>query len=352
MQDDEMKNSSSSKGDSPANPTTVSAWMNLVRLGKPQIHRDIVVWPLFLTGDLGPSYRTLEEAVSARLARVSEISDHGSVPELRVVNQSEDTLLILDGEELIGAKQNRVVNTTLLLPAFSEIVIPVSCTEQGRWHNVSTEFSASDTVMEMKVRKAKLQSVSDSLEQGDGHRSDQGRVWEEIQALQEKSGSASPTRAMHDAFKTRKDEILAALKAFPHEPSQQGMLATIRGRVAGFDLISRADAYAQIHGKLVRSYVLDALLTKPGAPECDEKNARTFLNHIGKCHEERFASVGLGQSVRLRNSQIAGAALIHEDAVIHIAAFSLDPVSDPNAEGSSIEHLSKRRRRFDRGSAE
>jgi hypothetical protein len=36
-------------------------------------------------------------------------------------------VLILDGEELVGTKQNRIVNTTILVAAGCEIVIPVSC---------------------------------------------------------------------------------------------------------------------------------------------------------------------------------------------------------------------------------
>ena len=62
-----------------------------------------------------------------------EVSRGGSVPELKVVNKSDRMLLILDGEELVGAKQNRIVNTTILIAGNTATVIPVSCVEQGRW---------------------------------------------------------------------------------------------------------------------------------------------------------------------------------------------------------------------------
>ena len=142
---------------------SVAEWLAQVRLGAPQTYREIAVWPLFLDGEDDTPYRTLDEAVDQKQARVTEVSQSGSVPELKVLNDSPNLILILDGEELIGAKQNRVVNTTLLLKPKSHTIIPVSCTEQGRWRHVSKAFSSSHVVMEMKARLSKLRSVSDSL---------------------------------------------------------------------------------------------------------------------------------------------------------------------------------------------
>jgi hypothetical protein len=64
-------------------------------------------------------------------------------------------VLLLDGEELAGAKQNRVLNTTILLQENSETIIPVSCTEQGRWAYATMEFSESGNIMNRSVRSKK-----------------------------------------------------------------------------------------------------------------------------------------------------------------------------------------------------
>ncbi len=330
----------------PGNGGSVADWLAHARLGTPQTHRDIVIWPLFASGGNGTPYRTLDDAITSSQAQVTEVSEGGSVPQLKVINQSPDPLLILDGEELIGAKQNRVVNATLLLKARSETIIPVSCTEQGRWRHVSNAFSSSDVVMEMKVRRAKVRSVSDSLKAGSGHASDQGEVWNEIHALHAKALHASPTHAMHDLFVERENDLRAALAAFPAEPGQQGLLVSIRGQVAGCDLLSRADAYGRLHGKLVRSYVLDALLGEPGEPKADEAQAREFLTGAAKCPEERFPSVGCGESIRLQSGSTAGAALIHEGTVIHVALFRLDPAEEAETESRKMARLAQRRRRF------
>ena len=71
-------------------------------------------------------------SLERNLILITEVDESGTVPELKVVNKSDTMILILDGEELVGTKQNRIVNTTLLIAGKDTVVIPVSCVEQGR----------------------------------------------------------------------------------------------------------------------------------------------------------------------------------------------------------------------------
>ena len=48
----------------------------------------------------------------AELAEITEVSEGGSVPQLTVLNNADTDALILDGTELEGAKQDRMVNIT------------------------------------------------------------------------------------------------------------------------------------------------------------------------------------------------------------------------------------------------
>ena len=99
--------------------------------GEPVTHGALAVIPLLAPNLDDPDWFTLEEARDR--ARVTEVSEAGSVPFLKVANGADRPLLLLDGEELIGAKQNPVLNTTVLVAAHTEVTIPVSCVEQGRW---------------------------------------------------------------------------------------------------------------------------------------------------------------------------------------------------------------------------
>jgi len=178
-----------------------------LRVGRAQVFRQIAVYPLVGETNGGPDYLTMAAALDSKVMEVTEIDEDGSVPELMVRTHSPLSILIIDGEELIGAKQNRVVNSTILLNRQAETKIPVSCTEAGRWAYKSANFASSDVVMERKARARKSHSVKQSLQSSAGHASDQSGVWDDIAELSAKACAPSPTSAMKDVFDQRRADI-------------------------------------------------------------------------------------------------------------------------------------------------
>src|ERR1039457_7160159 len=185
----------------------VKSRLQTVQFGEPQSFKNIAIVPLIAPADGKFHYRTLGEALASWDVAISEVSAAGSVPDLMVVNRANKSVLLIDGEELAGAKQNRVLNTSILLKEVSETKIPVSCTEQGRWSYASKAFSESGNVMAYKSRSMKAQSVRCSLESSGAHHSNQGEVWDGIAELQDKAGTHSPTSAMNDVYKAREDDL-------------------------------------------------------------------------------------------------------------------------------------------------
>ncbi len=66
--------------------------------------------------------------------------------------------LIPEGEILMGAKQNRVINVTVLVAAGVKFVLPVSCVEAGRWRYKSRHFE-SKFCAPPSLRNKKLKAV-------------------------------------------------------------------------------------------------------------------------------------------------------------------------------------------------
>src|SRR5262245_52277988 len=178
-----------------------------VRVGAPITHDKLTVFPLFLEAPTKPHYRLSEEALAEGSAVVEEVTEGGSVPNLAVNNTGDTLVLFVEGQELRGAKQNRVLNTSVLIAARTKTVLPVSCVEQGRWRYTSKEFTSSDYYSSSKMRQVLKKSVNESTLSGGGHSSDQGAVWTEVSRQMSSVGSTSPTAALADTMSSHRPHI-------------------------------------------------------------------------------------------------------------------------------------------------
>ena len=293
-----------------------------ITFGEAQRQRNMAVWPVFSAIDGGPHYMTMKEALAGGFLSVTEVSAGGTVPELKVVNSAPEAVLILDGEELAGAKQNRIVNTTILLRRQSETIIPVSCTEQGRWSSVSERFDDSGHIATHRVRGAAKESVTANLKAGGRFTSDQGAVWENVSDVLAQCSVASPTGAMKDAFDRKAKDIDEYLAKFTCLPGQKGLLVVIDGKAAGLDLLSLEGAYAVLHPKLVKSYAMEAIALGGGDGTALPGGVpRAFMAEALACTGQRFKSVGHGWYFRLEGKGMVGSALVYNKALVHAAFF-------------------------------
>ncbi len=302
----------------------MARFLEQLELGEPQEYRNMAVFPILASGNHSPEYLTLKEALDKRLLSVTEVTTGGRVPELMAMNTADLPILLLDGEELSGAKQNRVLNTTILIKEHSETVIPVSCTEQGRWSYRSPEFNESGNVLSKNIRWKKARRVHENLKMAYVFRSDQGEVWEDISAMAHDAGVHSSTGAMNDVFHSKEEDLDEYLKVFPLVPGQRGLLVFVNGKVSGFDVISLGPAYGALHQKLVKSYAMDAYLDArkgKGSPAVSTDQAKMFLQDALACTEEKYQSLGHGWDYRYEGRSIVGSALLHQETVIHTAFF-------------------------------
>jgi len=301
---------------------TMKVHLETIKFGENQVHNHVTVIPLFSQNGAGPDYLTLKEAMEAQLIAITEVTEGGSVPELKVKNTGARPVLILDGEELSGAKQNRVLNTTILVKECSETVIPVSCTEEGRWSYRSAHFQESGHMMSARLRRVKNESVAYFLKSSRRYASDQLAVWEGIRDQSEAADVQSPTGAMRDIHEAKKEDLDAYLEHFTLIPGQSGILVLVGGKVAGMDMLSRSEAFRVIYPKLIKSYVMDAILEKRGKSRANPlETAQAFLADILQCREQKYESVGHGTDYRYEGGKVVGSALIHEGTVIHMAFF-------------------------------
>ena len=214
----------------------------LIQIGEPVEHRGIVLAPLFPRRQPRTQYVTLDEALGLGF-RVTEVSAAGSVPELLATNPTGANVIVCDGEELVGAKQNRILNVTVLVGSRSKARIPVSCVEQGRWSSRSAAFfSAAHTAYpELRRRKAE-QLAATPLRPGVA----QDEVWSAVAEKSIRLDAYSRTGAHADIFASRERDLGGLRDAFPLEPGQAGALVALGPDLLCLDYLSRPEAFARL----------------------------------------------------------------------------------------------------------
>jgi CxxC motif-containing protein len=296
-------------------------YVSQVKFGDPQKYEDIIIIPIFAEIDKVLFFITLDEALKTNEFHIKEVDQSGTVPNLKVINKLDQKVFILDGEELKGGKQNRVVNTSLLIKNKSEFVIPVSCTEQGRWHYQSHHFGDPDVVMPADIRRIKNESVFYSLAYGSRYDSDQGAIWHEISKLQDEFGVKSETSAMRDVFEKRKNLFESMKEKFPCIEGQNGIVVFQNGKFDGLDIISLKSAYKNLHNKLIKSYIFRSNISKKGNNGDYGNEYEKFLKEIEAVEPLKFKSPALGWDLRIASKNFVGSILTYANKPIHINFF-------------------------------
>ena len=286
-----------------------------------------------------PRYRLLDEQ-TIPLVRVTENSAGGSVPELKVQNGLETAVFLMDGQELIGAKQNRILNTDVLIAANTTLAIPVSCVEAGRWSYSSPTFSLGKTASH-RVRSGKQGRVHESLKEGRRHDANQGEVWREVSESLSSAATPSRTQSLHDAYDARKKD-LDQFRTSLRMPEEAVGVAVFRGgEFQGMDLFDRHSTLKYFWDSLLDSYLIDfvgeAVDPAKKATQPVSKRIKSVFEQAAGGRWDAFDSPGEGQEWRLEDPSLTGSALVWRDqVVVHLQLFpkAASAVSEPETQAA------------------
>ena len=303
---------------------TLQQEFELIAIGQASQVRNLTLFPLIRQSKTPPlDYLLLDDAISQGQVHVTELSGGGSVRELSITNTADLPVLLVDGEELVGAKQNRVLNLTILVPANHTIAIPVSCVEAGRWSSASVDLKTTSHMMYSGARGPRASQVSRSMWSSGSRSSDQGAVWEELAAKAARLNTKSPTQAMSALFDHHARGVEEFVRSFSCQKEQSGVAFAISGRVLGLDLFDNAEVMQRFFAKLVRSYALDALDAPLHQPEPTSKEALSaFIAGIATTPSFSDTAIGLGKDVRFTGSGVSGGALWAQGRYLHVCAFA------------------------------
>ncbi len=271
------------------------------KLGEAIVVGNLTVYPVYATGRTPKmDYTTLDEAQAAKEITVSEISEGGSVNQVKVRYVGKKPLFLLGGELILGGKQDRIIAFNMILqPTAADQLVACYCVEHGRWQSRAADrvqgqtvsgvsFAAGGAAVSKNVR-AKAQAANPSA---------QTEVWDEVAKKSVETRAtlravatpaAADTYSREAATGTYRANLTNVEVAQKVGKTQMqidaklkgdrlvGFVAGINGEVSGVEIAGSPELFAKVKDKLLKAYVFDAVSQpQPKNEALLEKKVREF----------------------------------------------------------------------------
>ncbi|MCK4626937.1 MAG: hypothetical protein KAV00_16615 [Phycisphaerae bacterium] len=298
-------------------------------LAGPFTHKNLAVYILYRTVKPGdePAYITLEEGTKAGTVKITEMKQE-QVGQLVVSNNSDKQLFLHVGELVKGGKQDRMLQTSLVIPPKSpKAPIPSFCVERSRWSGGN------------KFTPACIIAPSNDMRENNLIRNQSG-VWESVGRYKKKArktmvGNPRPIprnsqtssvneELEHKAFKKLMEGYQSAMaKATKDLPCPLGLAYAVNGEICTVDVYHAKGLFEKLLPKLLKSCAAAAAVELPKDKEKKIKHPTTkdVANFIkaawdGKKKAEKLAFGNV--FVRLSNKKTLTSQLFYKDALIHV----------------------------------
>lgn len=269
------------------------------------------------------TYVLSDEAMAAGELSVRELGE-GRVDRVRAENKGRAPVLLLEGQHLVGAKQNRVVNGSALVGAGQRIDVPVSCVEQHRWQGVrDAGFRAAEQAAPLDVRRVLKLSVTRAALGQRGHASDQSRIWATIAGQQRAQGVRSPTAALHDSFVAQAGVISRGTEGLDWSTGATGMAAAVGGRLVQLDLFDRPDTCARYWKRLSEALALGAHDGSAPPVRASVSVVYDAIESLTAAAWQRVVAVGEGDEHRVDGAGgFVASMLALGERIVHLSAIA------------------------------
>lgn len=246
---------------------------------------------------------------------VREVREEGDVNHLVVENRGERPVFLMAGEILKGARQDRVLQHDLWLPADSgPVTVAAFCVEHGRWgyRGDKRKFESSGSISNVRVRQAALSEAG------------QGAVWDSVAETQKAQGVASPSGALLVVYEDsrlsrRLDQMVSDLRELTDDyPEMNGVAVQIDERIVAVDVFPDRRLLVSLWPKLVRSYALEALGRDAQQTALSRSQVRDFLSEAAAGHWNSSDTPGRGELFSLHEGGLHGQALKLPEGLAHL----------------------------------
>jgi len=268
------------------------------------------------------------KALEEKFIVLKEVSEQANVNKIYLKNISSHYVFFMDGDIITGAKQNRVLNTSVLLAPKSKIILPVSCVEQGRWNYSKPVFDKSPDIGTSILRAKKAKSVNENLKRDKSFIADQGEVWEEVHLNCISTNEYSDTSDFNVLYERKSDEFDKILKSFKAENEANGISVFVKNKLLHIEIFNHTDIYSEYFTKIIRSAALETYRLKSSEYILTDAEAyyktQISLDDVGKLECLEVPGVGVGIEKRFESEELTGFELNYLNKLVHRTVLKLN----------------------------
>ena len=290
--------------------------------------KNITIFFLQSKTKLENNFLTLEESISKSLVDIKEINSKGTIRYLKVSNKSNQKLLILGSEQIIGnaLKQNRVVNNTTLVPEQTTILLSVSCCEKNRWSPaVANNICTSESLYFTKGR------INNSVDIFDNNKTDQFKIWDDIAEKLDEFNTKSFTGTLEDTYNKNKLYFDEITKYFKINVNDVGVVAAIGNRLVNVEIFSSNKLLKMYFPKIIKSLIFESYKKTSQNYLLGLKDVYKLFRLIEfsekKLHKPHNDC--LGEEIRFNSDRVVGSCLNYKEKLLHFSGFLKDDMNVP-----------------------
>ena len=297
-------------------------------ISDPVKKNNITIFFLQSKTKLENNFLTLEESISKSLVDIKEINSKGTIRYLKVSNKSNQKLLILGSEQIIGnaLKQNRVVNNTTLVPEQTTIMLSVSCCEKNRWSPaVANNICTSESLYFTKGR------INNSVDIFDNNKTDQFKIWDDIAEKLDEFNTKSFTGTLEDTYNKNKLYFDEITKYFKINVNDVGVVAAIGNRLVNVEIFSSNKLLRMYFPKIIKSLIFESYKKTSQNYLLGLKDVYKLFRLIEfsekKLHKPHNDC--LGEEIRFNSDRVVGSCLNYKEKLLHFSGFLKDDMNVP-----------------------
>lgn len=267
-------------------------------------------------------------AISKGLVTISEVSDSGVVGNIIAENKTDDFVFFSDGDILKGAKQNRTLNTSILMFPHKKVIFPVSCVEQGRWGYKTRRFESEEFSKPPLMRRNMNKEVSENKKQNPkSFNANQAKVWDDVSLYSEAYKLNSITESYSDVVYNLETSFEEFKKQFVYKSDSTGVAFFKNNNLISIDAFNNQNLTQYYFKKLLSGILPDIMWDKKIA-KFDEKKCTDSFNYFIKSYLDEpnklYPGVDAGTEKRFDSEILTGFELTYENKLIHLSILSLN----------------------------